>query len=498
MADPLPISLNLNKTLHPDLKRLHVAYVPGPTDDAVLEETAQGILQSFRLLGHQVQDVPTDETDILLTTAEYGVPLNWRQSLVLTGRRRFNLKKNPTVYTLVHVTPARLQEDLDYLEKVLEKEPPDPADYDFPGLAPEAYRVLFEQGRRGGPILALQRRIQAQVMGLRVLLVVGDEHPDYVYHFDLVGAYPKSVNRGDPTLFYHDIALRLTTTISTREVTDHQVVGDPIPYEEWASWPAPKAMRHAAMELGKRKFFTDMVRINDLVKVPAVQDAVASQYSEGCFGTWEPRINGLIATVTGSARPVDKDNITDDDLAVIVGVRPGRAGAIVRHVEGKRNDPPSSEAVEMMDMDEPLPKVHLGPPAWDFEADVPVVRSKLHGHRGVKAFDPALVEYAPMEPQYFDFIVSCATEAQAKGVRDAFSRAQCLLNPDDPRQIAFTILPGHGVVIAEKWVEGKVPFQAMWEAMDSGQLVIDSHVPQGRMHYEPDASGQMILVEEEF
>ena len=497
MADSLPITLNLNKQLHSGLKHLHVTYAPGPKDP-VLDETAQGILQSFRLLGHDVQDFPTDETDILLTTAEYNVPLNWRQSMVLTARRKFKLSKNPTVYTLVHVTPERLQADLDYLEKVLEKEPPDPADYDFPGLAPEAYHVLFEQGRRGGPILALERRVQAQAMGLRVLLVVGNDHPEYVYHFDLVGAYPKSVNRDDPMLFYHDIALRLTTTVSTREVTDHQVVGDPIPYEEWDSWPAPKAMRFAAIELGKRNFFTDMVRINDLVKVPAVQDAVASQYSEGCFGTWEPRINGLIATITGSARPVDKDNITEDDLAIIVGVRPGRAGAFVRQVEGKRNDPPSSEAVEMMDMDTPLPRVTIAPPEWDIEAEAPVVRSKLHGHRCIKSFDPSLVEYAPLEPQYFDFIVSCATEAQAKGVRDAFSRAQCLLNPDDPRQIAFTILPGHGVVIAEKWVPGTAPFQVMWEAMDSGRLVIDSHVPQGRMRYEPEASGQMALVEEEF
>jgi len=498
MADSLPIILNLDKHLHSGLKRLHVAFAPGPMD-LVLEETADGILQSFRLLGHAVQDAPTDETDILLTTAAYGVPLNWRQSMALTARRRFKLSKNPdAVYTLVHVTPERLQADLDYLEKTLEKAPPDPADYDFPGLAPQAYHVLFEQGRRGGPILALERIVQSQAKGLRVLLVVGDDHPEYVYHFDLVGAYPKSVNRGDPALFYHDIALRLTTTVSTREVTDHQVVGDPIPYEEWASWPAPRAMRFAALELGKRKFFTEMVRINDLVAVPAVQDAVASQYSEGCFGTWEPRANGLIATITGSARPVDKDNISEDDLAIIADVRPGRAGAIVRHVEDKRNDPPSSEAVEMMDMDASLPRVTIAPPEWDLEAEVPVVRSKLHGHRGVRSFDPALVEYAPLEPQYFDFIVSCATEAQAKGVRDAFSRAQCLLNPDDPRQIAFTILPGHGVVIAEKWVPGAVPFQTMWEAMDSGQLVIDSHVPQGRMRYQPDESGQMTLVEEAF
>ncbi len=497
MADSLPLAIHLDKPLHPWLKHIRIAFVPGPMDP-VLEETARGILQSFRLLGHEVQEHPTDETDVLLTTAEYGVPLNWRQSMVLTARKRFKLTKNPTVFTLVHVTPEQLEADLDYFAKVLEKEPPDPADYAFPGLAPQAYRVLFEQGRRGGPILALERLIQAQAMGLRVMLVVGEDHPQYVYHFDLVGAYPKSVNRGDPTLFYHDIALRVTTTVSTREVTDHEVVGDPIPYEEWRSWTAPEAMRFAAIELGKRRFFTEMVRINDLVKVPAVQDAVASQYSEGCFGTWEPKGNALVATITGSARPVDKDNITENDLAVLVGVRPGGVGAFVKHVQGKRNDPPSSEAVEMMDMDTPLPRVQLSPPEWEFEAEVPVVRSKLHGHRGVKSFDPALVEYAPLDPVYFDYIVSCATDAQARGVRDAFSRAQCLLNPDDPRQIAFTILPGHGVVIAEKWKPGTAPFQVIWEAMDTGQLVIDSHVPQGRMRYEPDEQGQMVLVEEPF
>ncbi len=497
MADALPLALNIEKPLHPWVKRVRIAFVPGPMD-AVLEETAQGILQSFKLLGHIVQDKPTDETDVLLTTAEYGVPLNWRKSMLLTARKRFGLRKNPTVFTMVHVTPRQLQADLDYLERVLQKEPPDPADYQFPGLAPEAYQVLFEQGRRGGPILALQRRVQAQAKGLRVLLVVGEDHPEYVYHFDLVGAYPKSVYRGDATLFYHDIALRVATTVSTREVTDHEVVPPPIPYEAWASWEAPKAMRHAAMELGKRHFFTQMVRINDLVKVPAVQDSVASQYSEGCFGTWEPRGNALVATITGSARPVDKDNITEDDLAVLVGVRPGGVGAYVRHVEGKRNDPPSSEAVEMMDMDTPLPRITLSPPRWEIEAEVPVVRSKLHGHRGIKSFDPNLVEYAPLDPVYFDYIVSCATDAQARGVRDAFSRAQCLLNPDDPRQIAFTILPGHGVVIAEKWVPGKVPFQVMWEAMDSGQLVVDSHVPQNHIRYLPDEQGRMVLEEEPF
>jgi hypothetical protein len=246
----------------------------------------------------------------------------------------------------------------------------------------------------------------------------------------------------------------------------------------------------AGPQLGRRSFFTEMVRIADLVQVPAVADGVASQYSEGCFATWEPTLGALIATVTGSARPVDKDQIGEDDLAVIVGVRPDGVGAQVRQVEGKRNDPPSSEAVELMDMDRGLPSVQL-----EEGRRVPVVRSKLHGHRGVASFDPRQVEHVPLDPPYYHYPVSCATEAQAQGIKAAFARAESLRDPGDPRQLAFTVLPGHGVVIAEKWVKGKDPFQAMWEAMDQGSLVVENRVPQGPLSYVPGPDGRMVLEE---
>jgi hypothetical protein len=175
-------------------------------------------------------------------------------------------------------------------------------------------------------------------------------------------------------------------------------------------------MAAAGRELGRRSFFTEMVRIADIVPVPAVTEGVASQYSEGCFATWDPRLDALVATVTGSARPVDKGEITEDDLAVIAGVREGAVGAQVREVEGRRNDPPSSEAVEMMDMDSALPRI-------DFHgARVPVVRSKLHGHRGIAGYDRRQVEFVPLEEPYYHYLVSCATDAQAQGIKGAFAR----------------------------------------------------------------------------
>lgn len=478
------------KPLHPWLQRIHVSFVPGPMSP-LMEATVQGLLRHFHRLGHVVQDTPTDETDVILTSAPFGEPLSWREGLLFTARRRFGLRHSPTLFTLMQVPYHEFRRQMDHFATALAKEPPDPGDYCFPGLAPQAWRVLVEQGCRGGPILTLQRLVQAQAKSIRVILVVGDGAPIEAYHFDLVGAYPRS-DAGDIESFYEDIVLRIVTTVSTEEVTQHQLAGEPVSRATWQGLSTPAAMRTAGQQLGKRQLFTQMIRIADLVQVPAVSDSVASQYSEGCFATWDPTLAALIATVTGSARPVDKGNITEDDLAVIVGVRPDGKGALVRHVEGKRNVPPSSEAVEMMDVDSALPRVALDP-EWGISARVPVVRSKLHGHRGVAVYDPHRVEYVPLDPAYYHYLVSCATDAQARGIKVAFSRSEAFGNPEDPRQVVFTVLPGHGLVLGEKWVPGAAPYQTIWEYMDAGYLQIDNRIPQGVMGYALGTDGRMWL-----
>lgn len=474
--------------VHPWLQRVNICYIPGNVTDPLAETVIHKLLESFRRLGHTVQDYPDEGTNILITTAPYGKPLSWRESIQLTARRRYHLMHTPTVFTLVHIQPDELNRVLERFERILAKDVIDPADYSFPGLAENAYRVLYEQGRRGGAILFLERLLQAQTMCINILLLVGDEQPLGIYHFDLVGAHPFSDASVEES-FYRDIVLRMVTRVSTHEITAHQPVGEPISQEVWKSLSTPGAMYRAAREFGRRGFFTEMVRIEDLVHVPAVADSVSSQYSEGCFATWDPQIDALIATITGSAHPVNKDEIGEEDLAVIVGVRPDREGALVRLVEGKANYPPSSEAVEMIDMDQDLPRIVLSDGT---QKTAPVIRSKLHGHRGVSAYDPEYVEFVPLDLPYYNYPVTCATAAQADGIRRAFSRSQALLNPSDPRQLVFTVLPTHGVVIAEKWVPGSAPFQTIWEYLDLGRLTIDRRVPQGRFEFTP-SSGKMVL-----
>jgi hypothetical protein len=239
-------------------------------------------------------------------------------------------------------------------------------------------------------------------------------------------------------------------------------------------------MTRASQELGKRDFFTEMIQVSQLAEIPGFSEAIASQYSEGCFATWDPQVNGLLTTITGSARPVRKENITDKDLAVIVGIKPEHDGALIKKVEGHPNHPPSSEAVEMIGMDLQLPRITL-----KSGSQVPVIRSKLHGHRGIQSYDPERAEYVTLPESYLHYPVSCSTDAQYRAVQHAFSGSTALRNPDDPRQIVFTVLPGHGLVIVEKWVEGKQAFQAIWEAMDRKDIQITNEIPQGPFHFEP-------------
>jgi hypothetical protein len=485
------------KEVHKWIYPITVCYVPG-LDHRPLELFTQNLINSLSRTGHKVVDRPLLGVDLLLTTAEFGHSLNWRQALMFTGRKRFGLKQNPMVVTLMWATTGQFSDVVNHFTDMLAKADARPEDYPYPGLSPDSYLTLHEQNKRGGPLLAISRLIQVWAKSIRVILVVGDEEPMEAYLFDLVGMHPR-ISFQNAEFAFTNLANRLATVVCTKELVTHEIVGTPISQATWKELSTPDAMLDAGRQLGARGFFTDMVQVDHLTAVPAVKGVIASQYSEGCFATWEPRLNSLITTVTGSARPVEKDNLTEDDLSVVIGVRADGLGALVRQVEGLRNDPPSSEAVEMLMADMDLPEIFLDASVWNLQdrnqtTCVPVIRSKLHGHRGVGRYDPQDVEFVPLDTPYYDYPVSCSTEAQAQAIRAAFSRSQALQRPEDARQVVFTVLPGHGAMIVEKWIPGKKPFQIIWELMDSGKLQIDQHVPQGRLAYILDGL-KMVMVD---
>lgn len=467
----------LSTPTHSWLKQLSVSYIPGSSAPAGLaDQVASQLMNYFRQEGHLTENTPSAETNVILTTAKLGEPLSWRDALLFTARRRYGLKHAPTIFTLVHALPEQFSEWMDRIEELL-KGSPETASL-FAGIPATAAQTLYRQGQRGGAILYLLRILQIQTKCIRVLLVLGRDEPESAFLFDLVGAHPQ-IKFQDSRAFYRDIAIRIMTAASTEEITNHQTVEPAIKQEEWANLSTINEMTRASQELGKRDFFTEMIQVSDVAEVPGFSEAISSQYSEGCFATWDAQLNGLLTTITGSARPVRKENITVNDLAVIVGIKPQRDGALIRKLEGHPNHPPSSEAVEMIGMDLHLPRIRL-----KSEAEVPVIRSKLHGHRGVHSFDPKCVEYVALPESYLHYPVSCSTDAQYRAVQQAFASSSALQDPEDPRQIVFTVLPGHGVVIVEKWLEGKQAFEVIWEAMDKKEIEITNVIPQGPFRFE--------------
>lgn len=471
---------------HSWLKQLCVSYIPGPST-GLASRVATELMDYFHREGHVTEDIPPAETNVILTTARLGEPLGWREALMFTARRRYKLNHVPTVFTIVHALPEQFREWMARTEQALNKGPE--AAPEFAGIPETAYRTLYQQGKRGGAILYLLRVIQIQTKSIRVLLVVGKDNPESAFLFDLVGAHPQ-IRFEDAQSFYKDIATRIMTAASTTEITKHQAVEPMIKQEEWSHLSTINEMTQASQQLGKRDFFTEMIHVSDVAEIPGFSEAISQQYSEGCFATWDAQLNGLLTTITGSARPVRKENITDKDLAVIVGIKPERDGALIRKIEGHPNQPPSSEAVEMIGMDVRLPRISL--PSG---AQVPVIRSKLHGHRGVRSFDRNRVEYVSVPESYLYYPVSCSTDAQYRAVQEAFSSSVALQNPEDPRQVVFTVLPGHGVVIVEKWVEGKQSFQVIWEAMDKKDIEITNDIPQGPFTFEESGQRCNIVID---
>lgn len=358
--------------LHHWLRPVHVAYVPGRST-FMLDLWANELLEEMQSMGHNIQPSPDNQTEVILTTARYGEPQSWRDALLFMARRRYRLERSPVVYTLMQIGKKELQLILERLDAALACDPVDPLDFCFDGIAPEAWKVLAEQGRRGGHMLALLRILQAQAKSIRMILFVGDdEEPECAYYFDLVGAYPRSLAGNG---FYWDIALRIATAVCAEEVPAITASDESIPAEVWDGLCTPSAMEEASRQFGQRGFFSDMVRIADLIGLASLSDAVASQYSEGCFGTWNAKLGAMIVTAAGNSQPVNKSQITKEHLAV---VKAKDMGTIGMQIDGRPCRVPSSESYEMTVMDQVLPYIEV-----EGVGQVPVVRSKLHGHRGI-------------------------------------------------------------------------------------------------------------------
>lgn len=468
---------------HKWVRPISVAYMPGAMTPA-LEQILEALLDWLEPVGCTIQSEPTNETDLIITTTRYGLPIERQAALFFQAKRMYRLRHRPPVLTVIDLPETEYHRWLDHFASLAQNGHRSQTSFQYPALGPQAVEVLLEQAKRGGPEVALGRFLQGYVKSFRVMAVRSEagERPVAAIHFDLAGAHPTTLAVDLPA-FAEEVGLRILAAACTEEVDHHDHLADPVPQQLWQQLTTPEAMIRAGTVFTEFDFFTTPVSIEKLLGYRDVNEAVSAQYSEGCYAVFDPDIPGLITTATGSAQLVDKRAISRNDQAIVVGVKPEKDGAIVRPVEGRGRIVPSVEAVEMMRICQAVPS-HSRRNNLGNVVEVPNVRAILHGHLGVAAFNPELVESVTLPSPYYTHLVSCGTGALAEGTESAFGRSAALQNLDDPRKVIFLEQPGHGVVVVEKWVEGKQPFEVIHDFLTEGHLKMTLEVPQGEVAWE--------------
>ncbi len=469
----LPIQ---QERLHDWVKPITVCFVENKSNKR-LDRITSALEKWFQDNGHIVQRMPDASTQLFITTMRGADVVDRPDALLLNGKRRYQLPHRPQVLTLVDLTTEQFEERQRYIDALADLPYTAAHTVEIPGLGRKGSEVIHQQRRRHD-LVGMARLLQGQAISIRVMGLVGDEKwPDYGLHIDLAGAYATIPFKG-PKDFIANIGGRIATFLNTVDVKEHIYLDELLASQDWETSETPNDLVRAGNTFTDYGFFTDPVDVVKLLGFRGLGDAIAAQYSEGCYATYDPLIGGLVTTATGSAKFVDKRAITRGDTTLITGVKPNRMGALVRGIEGRPDIAPSVEAVELFGICE-MSGVEEDP----LGESRPRIRSLLHGHIGVKSFAPERVERVVLDKSFYAYPVSCGTNILADATGKAFAKAQALSSANDPRKVIFIEQPCHGIVVVERWVQGMRPFEAIEQALQEGWLVMQSHVPQSLSEY---------------
>ena len=475
---------------------ISIAYMPGD-NTAALDLACSALLDWLREAGCTVTDLPDNGTELIVTTRRFGDNVTREEALFFNAKRQYHLSSRPQLLTLVDVPEDEYQSLVQHFTAIAQLPEEEASRKQYPGLGPQAAGLISHQARRGGPELAFARLVQGQVLSIRVMAIRTQAgHPYRAMHFDMAGARPVT-DATDLESFAEDAGPRVLAAVCAVEVNHHSFVDEPVPADLWESLSSPDVMVRAGSMFTQYGFFTTPLYVEKLLGYRGISEAISAQFSEGCYAVYEPDIPGLLTTASGSSRLVDKRSISRQDQAVVVGTRPDHEGAMVRPVAGMDRVVPSVEAVEMMGLCERVPK-HRHLNSHGLPVIVPNVRAILHGHLGVAAYDPDLVEAVMLDPLFYTQLVSCGTGALAEGTATAFARSESLKDLHDPRRVIFLEQPGHGVMVVEKWPatdDGSQPFETIRDYLGTGILQMTLDIAQSLVRWEmaTGSDGQRLM-----
>jgi len=441
-----------------------VAVVGEPADEAQ-RRLAEGLLAAFEEGGHQVVPEPgelADRVDVML--AFYSVPdsdapllervpeRKWPLGLDLI--REYDLQKRPeNLITLVTV-----RERLSALSHT--------------------------------EVLEIARSTAGRIGTPRVVFVTGDPRSgrvDEVTLCTLEGGHP-TIAGEDWAFMVRDLANRLVALACAREVGgQYRVVRDALPYRDWLASPVPDDLVMAGRRMDRLGLLPPQLEIAQFVSpgLARIYERFLNmkQFSEGTLCAWDPRLNLMMITGSGSWG-VDKRRLKREEVVPIGGV--SEEGVLVYAPEGVTTKGPSVETREFVEAFLRAPKVRLRQTEKGWAVDeggpveAPLIRSIIHAHVGVVGVDERFVEHVPPNRRAFPYAFGCGTDLMLEVTADALSRSRALHDPDDPRAAVLWEFDNHGIAVAELW-KGEPGQRAI-------QLTLDMFDPEvvGAIKYRPD------------
>ena len=334
----------------------------------------------------------------------------------------------------------------------------------------------------------------------------------------LEGSRPKFGNIGNtqakgelPELAY-EIGRRLKIFGSTREVfadlkkieksarpnydTDTQ---EPIPLEVWEEMPAVKSMIKTGKFLGEKNLISGAVQLARLAygRLPRMLKKTAeySQQAESARCTWEPLIDQMVVSVTGTLGGSKTETGPED----FVGVRPGgKLGLLLRQVGSEKPPKPSVEAREFA-----LPLYKMAEDTEGFSFRVRLnedgsytadengdynmwrITGVDHLHRDVKVDQLDRSQIIVLESDNLD-AVGCGVDANEEkseyAVRQAYKQGTEFFNEHGywPAAAVFYV-PNHGwnaIKFAREDEDGRIDSDLdrhFRDAIENGQLVYGTY-----------------------
>src|SRR6266542_4692817 len=206
--------------VHSWTRPINIAHIPGPSTDAV-DQIVRALLDWLRQAGCTLEPVPTNETDLIVTTNLFGQAVHRDDSLLFNAKRLYKLSRRPQILTVVDVPEEEYQAWLARFEAMAHMPAPDTTGEAYTSLGPQAAEVIGQQARRGGPEMAFSRLVQAQMLSIRVMAVRTRAGKPYrALHFDLAGAHPVT-DATDLEAFAAEAGPRVLAAVCATEVNHH-------------------------------------------------------------------------------------------------------------------------------------------------------------------------------------------------------------------------------------------------------------------------------------